>query len=479
MTAALWTRTDAAAATRASAIGPDWTAGGVAIDSRKVAPGDLFVALSGDRVDGHAFVGSALANGAAAALVSQRPDGLGDDAPLLVVDNVLEGLVDLARAARARSTARIVAVTGSVGKTGSKEMLAAALSAHGKTRATVGNLNNHIGAPLSLARLEPDCDFAVFELGMNHAGEIRPLSRLVAPHVAMITTVEAVHIEFFEDGLDGIADAKAEILEGLQPNGVAVLNRDNHRFGRLSDHARRLGIDRVVTFGAVTGSDVRIHDISPHAQGTDVVASVAGRRYAWTVGGVGVHWGLNSAGVVAALHALGVEIEPCLDRLAQVSAMRGRGGQVRLALAGGDATLIDESYNASPPAVRAALAVFATTQTGSAGRRILVLGDMLELGAVEEEAHAELAEAVRVARPDIVFLCGPRMAALRDALGTETVAGYAETAADLANAIAGTVGPGDVLLIKGSLGMGMKVIVEAVEARTSPMRASGGAAAGG
>ncbi len=475
MTAPLWTRTEAAAATRARVLGPDWSAAGVSIDSRKVGPGDLFIALEGERVDGHDFVAAALDNGAAAALVARVPDNLPDDAPWLVVDSVLEGLVDLAKAARTRSNARIVAVTGSVGKTGSKEMLATALSALGKTRATVGNLNNHIGAPLSLARLEADCDFAVFELGMNHADEIRPLSRLVAPHVAMITNVEAVHIEFFDNGIDGVADAKAEILECLQPHGTAVLNRDNASFDRLYNHARRLDIDRVTTFGSDSACTVQLLEVEPAPDHTRVVAVVAGRRLSWTVGGIGRHWGINSAGVVATLHALNVDLEPCLEQLARVSAKRGRGGQVRLSLPDGDATLIDESYNASPPAIRAALAVFATTPMSPGGRRILALGDMLELGATEREAHAALSEAVRAARPHAVYLCGPRMEALRDALGPDQVTGYADTAADLAEQVADAVVPGDVLLIKGSLGMGMKAIVEAVEARTviSPPAANG------
>ena len=460
----LWTRDAAAEATQGTPVGPDWSATGVTIDSRKIAAGDLFVALPGERVDGHDFVAAALKAGAAATLVSRVPEGL-DDAPLLLVENVLGALEDLARAARARSSARIVAVTGSVGKTGTKEMLAACLSVHGSTMATAGNLNNHIGAPLSLARLPQDCAFAVFELGMNHANEIRPLTRLVAPHATIITNVEPVHIEFF-DGIDGIADAKAEILEGLEPGGVAVLNADNGSFERIRARARTLGVDRIATFGQSAMCDVRGLDIEPAEDGTRVVASVAGTEMSWTVGGIGSHWGFNSLGVVAVLHALKLDIAPCLDRLATVSAMRGRGGQIALATAdGGTALLIDESYNASPPAVRAALSVFANTP---ATRRILVLGDMRELGDTAPALHAGLKDAVAAAQSDAIYLCGDAMAHLRDALGPDRVTQWTKTAGALAETVATNVKDGDVVLIKGSLAMGMKAIVSAVEAAGVP-----------
>lgn len=461
---ALWTRDTAVEATQGLAHGPDWSATGVTIDSRKIEAGDLFVALPGERVDGHDYVAAALQAGAAAALVTRVPDGL-DDAPLLLVSDVLEGLEDLARAARARSNARIVAVTGSVGKTGTKEMLAACLSVHGKTVASAGNLNNHIGAPLSLARLPQDCDFAVFELGMNHADEIRPLSRLVAPHAAIITNVEPVHIEFF-DGIDGIADAKAEILEGLEPGGVVVLNADNGSFERLRAKARALGVDRVATFGQDATCDIRGLTIEPGPDGTRVSATAAGMEMHWTVGGIGRHWGFNSLGVVAVLHALKLDIAPCLDRLAAVSALRGRGGQIALDTAdGGTALLIDESYNASPPAVRAALSVFADAP---AARRILVLGDMRELGDIAPAAHADLKDAVEAVRPDAIYLCGDAMAHLRDALGPDRVTLWTATAGALADAVADNVKDGDVVLIKGSLAMGMKTIVTALETAGAP-----------
>lgn len=471
MSAALWTHDDAVKATGGTSPGRDWVASGVAIDSRAVQPGDLFAALPGERVDGHDFVAAALQAGAAAALVTRRPDGLAGDAPLLLVADVLDGLAGLGRAARARSSARIAAVTGSVGKTGSKEMLAAALAAYGPTLASKGNLNNHIGAPLSLARLDTSAAYAVFELGMNHPDEIRPLARMVRPHAALITNVEMVHAGYFT-GIEQIADAKAEILEGIEPGGTAVLNRDNSQFDRLAGHAAHLGVARVVSFGTEAGAGVRLLSAAVGAAGTRVEADLGGRRLAWTVGGIGRHWAINSVGVAATLHALGLDPATGLAALAQVSAMRGRGGQVRLALPGGALTLIDESYNASPPAVRAALAVFADARPAAGARRIAVLGDMLELGALAADAHRGLAEAVAAARPDAVYLVGPEMRALAAALPAGLVAGHAERSEDLAATVAGAVGPGDVVLVKGSLGMRMKSIVAALEALAEPPRRS-------
>lgn len=471
MSAALWTRDEAVQATGGSPLGGDWMASGIAIDSRTVQPGDLFVALPGERLDGHDFVAAALQAGAVAALVGRRPDGLAGDAPLLLVADVLDGLAGLGRAARARSSARIAAVTGSVGKTGSKEMLAAALAAYGPTLASKGNLNNHIGAPLSLARLDRSAAYAVFELGMNHPDEIRPLARMVRPHAALITNVEMVHAGYFT-GIEQIADAKAEILEGIEPAGAVVLNRDNSQFDRLAGHAARLGVARVVTFGTAAGAEVRLLSATVGAAGTRVEAELDGRRQAWTVGGIGRHWAINSVGVAATLHALGLEPAAGTAALAGVSAMRGRGGQVRLALPGGPLTLIDESYNASPPAVRAALAVFADARPAAGARRIAVLGDMLELGTLAADAHRGLAEAVTAARPDAVYLVGPEMRALAAALPAGLVAGQAERSEDLAATVAGAVAPGDVVLVKGSLGMRMKSIVAALEALAEPPRRS-------
>ena len=460
MSAALWTNADAAAATGGRLQGASWMAQGVTIDSRQITRGDLFAALPGDRVDGHDYVAAALEAGAVAALVSRVPNGA-ENAPLLIVEDVLTALADLGRAARARSTARITVVTGSVGKTGSKEMLGAALAALGKTHRSAGNLNNHIGAPLSLARLPVDAAFAVLELGMNHAGEIGPLTRMARPHVALITNVEPVHAGYF-DSTEAIADAKAEILEGLEPDGTVVLNRDNAHFDRLRAHADRLRVARVVTFGTTEECDVRLLAVE-QGGGTTVTAAIAGAQYRWTVGGIGRHWAINSLGVAATLHALGVDLNTALAAMKGVVALRGRGGQIRLPVADGRFTLIDESYNASPPAVRAALSVFASAPTGPGGQRILVLGDMLELGSSAPDAHRGLADAVKAAAPDQVFLVGPEMAALRAALPAALVGGHANRSTELARKVTEAVGPGDVVLVKGSLGMTMSVIVKALE----------------
>lgn len=463
VSAPLWTRDQAIAATGGVSHGSNWQASGLAIDSRKVVRGDIFVALPGERVDGHHYVKGALEVGGAAALVAHRPDDLAEDAPLIEVPDVLAGLVDLAKAARARSTARIAAVTGSVGKTGSKEMLAACLARLGRCEATRGNLNNHIGAPLSLARLAPDADYAVFELGMNHADEIRPLSKLVRPHVALITTVEPVHIEFFPS-VEAIADAKAEILEGIEQGGVAVLNRDNPHFARLAAAADRFGIGRVIGFGVDAQAEVRLLSHETVEAGTRVTANIAGRQLSWTVGGVGAHWALNSCAVVATLFALGVDIDAALPALAEVRAGRGRGAAVTLLTEGGPFTLVDESYNASPPAVQAALSVLSGMTPAGNGRRIAVLGDMRELGAVAPEAHAGLRDAVVDAGLDRVFLVGPEMTALRRVLPEGLVAAHGDRSEDVADAVADAVRPGDVVLVKGSLGTNMKPIVQALEA---------------
>ena len=425
--------------------------------------------ILGPHRDGHAFVADALAAGAAAALVSHDVDGVPPGAALCRVADTQAGLEALGRAARTRTQARVVAVTGSVGKTGTKEALRTCLGACGATHASAASYNNLWGVPLSLARMPADSRYAVFELGMNHPEEIRPLSRLVRPHAALITNVEMVHAGFFA-GIEQIADAKAEIFDGLEPGGTVVLNRDNSQFGRLAGHAGRLAIERIIGFGTGTDAEARLLNTASDHAGTRVDAEIAGRRMSWTVGGIGRHWAINSLGVAATLLALGLDPAIGMAALGRVTAMRGRGGQLQLSLPDGDLTLIDESYNASPPAVRAALAVFAETRPAAGARRIAVLGDMLELGATAPEAHRGLAEAVVAAKPDAVFLVGPEMAALAAALPAALVAGHADSSEALAATVAAAVAPGDVVLVKGSLGMRMKAIVSALEALAAPPR---------
>jgi len=460
MNAPLWTAAEAAAATHGRAT-RNWTATGVSIDSRTLEPGDLFVALRGPTFDGHDFVAAALDAGAAAALVHRVPDGVAEDAPLLVVANADAALDDLAAAARSRARARICAVTGSVGKTGAKETLARALGAIGPTVASRGNLNNQWGAPLSLARLPADAAYGVFELGMNASGEIGPLSRLVRPHIAVITTITAAHLENF-DGVAGIADAKAEIFEGMGPDGVAILNRDNAYFPHLAVAARERGVGRVIGFGAHPEAEVRLRDLNADNGGSRIAALVGGRELVYRLGVPGRHWAINSLAALAAVDALGADVGRAAGALATMEAPRGRGKQHRVACPGGHFTLIDDSYNASPASMRAAFAVLGASETGPGGRRLAVLGDMLELGDRAEELHAGLAPALEAAAVDRVFTAGPHMAALDAALPAKHRAGHAAAAEDLLTPVLDAVQAGDVVLVKGSLGMAMAQIVEAL-----------------
>ncbi|MBP2229096.1 UDP-N-acetylmuramoyl-tripeptide--D-alanyl-D-alanine ligase [Azospirillum agricola] len=460
----LWTAGDAAAAT-GGRTAQGWAATGVTIDSRKVAAGDLFVAIQGPNFDGHAFVGSALAAGAAAALVSHVPDGLPADAPLLRVEgDTLDAMAALGAAARARCTdVRMVGVTGSVGKTGTKETLRHVLSAQGPTYATEGSLNNHWGVPLSLARLPADSRYGVFELGMNHAGELGPLSRQVKPDVAVITTIEAAHLEFFAS-VDAIADAKAEIFEGLNPNGVAVLNRDNPQHGRLAAAARAHGLTHVWSFGGHDECEARLLDFSLHATCSAVTALIRGERIQYCLSLPGKHWVMNSLAVLLAAKALGADVAMAARSLSTLQPVKGRGTRKRIHLAQGAFTLIDESYNASPAAMLATLEVLGKLDPGAGGRRIAVLGDMRELGERADALHAALAEPLRAAHVDAVYACGPHMRALFDRLPAAMRGAWTETSVELAPIVTAAAKGGDVVMVKGSLGSRTGLIVEALAA---------------
>nr|WP_295826554.1 UDP-N-acetylmuramoylalanyl-D-glutamyl-2,6-diaminopimelate--D-alanyl-D-alanine ligase [uncultured Azospirillum sp.] len=464
----LWTAEDAAAATGGRLAGPSaWTATGVTIDSRKVAPGDLFVAIRGPNFDGHAFVGAALAAGAAAALVDHRPNGLPAEAPLLISPvDTLEAMAALGKVARARCGARFVGVTGSVGKTGTKETLRHVLSAQGATYATEGSLNNHWGVPLSLARLPADCAYGVFELGMNHAGELGPLSQQVKPHVAIITTVEAAHLEFFS-GVEAIADAKAEIFEGMGADGVAVLNRDNGQYARLAAAARRHGLTDIWSFGTHEKADARLVDCSLHATCSAVTAVIRGERLQYCLSLPGKHWVMNSLAVLLAVKALGADVAAAARSLSSLQPVKGRGTRKRIQLPQGAFTLIDESYNASPAAMTATLEVLAKIDPGAGGRRIAVLGDMRELGDRADALHIALAEPLRAAQVDAVYACGPHMKALFDRLPAAMRGAWTETSVELAPIVTGTVKGGDVIMVKGSLGSRTGLIVDALAALDS------------
>ncbi len=449
----LWTSPDILAATGGRAIGAPFEAGGVTFDTRELQPGDLFVALAGVR-DGHDFVPQALATGAAGALVS-HPVG---DGPQVVVDDPLAALERLAAAARDRSPARRAAVTGSVGKTSVTQAIAAALRLAGPGHSSVKSFNNHIGVPLTLARMPRTTERAVFEIGMNHAGEIRPLARLVRPHVAVVTTVGPVHTENFADGEAGVARAKAEVFDGLEPGGVAVIPADGRWASFLREAAEAAGA-RVLTFGSGDDADARLLPSSAEGEGS-FRAALHGAPLDFRVGQSGAHWGPNGLAVLLACGELGVPVETTREALAAFGPLAGRGQERRVALADGDFTLVDESYNANPISMRAVL----DTLSRRPGRRLVVFTDMLELGPDGERLHAELAPAAVDAGVELAFSAGPLMRAFHDALPPERRGGWAPTAAELAPLVTAAVRPGDVVVVKGSNGSKASLVARALEA---------------
>lgn len=462
----LWTLDAMQAAMRAEAKGaPPQAITGISIDSRTVAPGEAYFAIKGAVHDGHDFVDAALKAGAALAVVEKAQVGkFAADAPLLVVEDVLAGLVDLARASRARLEGQVIAVTGSVGKTSTKEALLHVLSAQGQTHASAASFNNHWGVPLSLARCPAAARYAVFEIGMNHAGEISPLVKMVRPHVAIITTVEPVHLEFFT-GIEAIADAKAEIFEGVEPGGAVVLNRDNAQFARLNRRARECGISRIVSFGANERAEARLLDLSLHATCSAVHADILGHEVTYKLGMPGRHMAMNSLGVLAASSLAGADLALASLSLSQLVPAAGRGVRQTLLVPGGEIILIDESYNANPASMAAALSVLGRMPVGAQGRRIAVLGDMLELGPTGAKLHAGLNEAIKAEHVDLVYCCGPLMRNLWDALSTGKRGGYADNAANLEAQVLAALRAGDAVMIKGSFGSKMKTIVSALEKR--------------
>ena len=462
-TPALWTAAEAAQATDGKATG-EWACTGISADSRRVRPGDLFVALKGPRFDGHDFVAEALERAAAAALVDRRPAGVDEDAPLILVDDTLAALNRLAHAARERSQARIIAVTGSVGKTGVKEALKLVLSKQAPTFASPASFNNHWGVPLSLAALPREARFGIFELAMNHPGEIAPLARLVRPDVAVIITVEPVHTEFF-GSLTAIADAKAEIFEGMSASGVAVLNKNSPFHLRFTDAARAREVRKIVGFGDHPHSAVRLVSAEVGADGSDVVVDIRGKTVSYRVGAPGRHWVTLSLAVLAAVVAADGDVARAAAGLKDVRPLPGRGARRRVALGGDAFTVVDESYNANPASMRAAIVVLGASVVGRGGRRIAVLGDMLELGSTAPILHAGLAEALTDAGVDLVFTVGPNMAHLRSALPAAMRAGHAETSDDIVAPVLAAVAAGDVVMVKGSLGTRMGPVVDALLAR--------------
>jgi UDP-N-acetylmuramoyl-tripeptide--D-alanyl-D-alanine ligase len=452
----LWTSAEIAAATGGRASGC-WSVSGVSIDSRTVLPSDLFVALKGPNYDGHDFVARVLERGGAA-LVHRLPERIGAARErLVVVDDTLAALTSLGRAARARSCARIAAITGSVGKTGTKEALRLALSGRGVAHASTASHNNHWGVPLSLAREPRDAAYAVYELGMNAPGEIEQLARLVRPQVALITAIAPAHLGFFPS-LEAIAEAKGEIFRGLEPGGITVLPADSPHLARLRALAEGAGAARVIAFGESEAAEARLVDAKIWPDGSDVVMSLDGQRLAYRIGAPGRHWVINSLAIVASAFALGADPALAAAALAGFEAPKGRGRRHILQRPGGPVTLIDESYNANPASMRAALALL----ENAPGRRIAALGDMLELGERGPGLHAELAEVIERLSIDRVYTVGPLMRRLHDALPPARRAEWRESAVELSPVLERALQRGDTLLVKGSLGSRMGAIVDAL-----------------
>ncbi|OJY78334.1 MAG: UDP-N-acetylmuramoyl-tripeptide--D-alanyl-D-alanine ligase [Rhodospirillales bacterium 70-18] len=456
---ALWSPQALLAATGGLLRAP-FAATGVSIDTRTLRPGDLFVALLGEHGDGHAHVAAALAKGAAGAMVHRLPEGVADDAKLLQVADTLEGLRALAAFARARFAGRLVAVTGSVGKTTTKEMLRRICTAHGKTWAAEASHNNQWGLPLTLARLPAHAAFCIAEIGMNHAGETAPLAALARPHVAVITAIAPAHVGNL-GSIEAIADEKAMVLTGLEREGVAVLPADTPLLDRLF---ARVGDARVILFGEAATATVRLLAAQADAEGTDIAARVDGQEVALRIAAPGRHMAMNALAALAAAHALGLPAESAAAVLAGFAPGAGRGARRTVPLAGGTALLLDESYNASPVAVRAALRVLALPP---ATRRVVVLGDMLELGAHGPAEHAALAPDV-AAVADLLFTCGPLMRGLFEAVPAALRGAHAADSQALAPLVAAALRSGDAVLVKGSLGSRMKTIVQAIEPAETP-----------
>jgi UDP-N-acetylmuramoyl-tripeptide--D-alanyl-D-alanine ligase len=460
----LWTSDEAAAATGGRATRA-WEATGVSIDTRTIQPGDLFVALKAAR-DGHEFVAQALGKGAAAALVTHRPPGVAEDAPLLVVADVQAALEDLGRAGRARAGARVVGITGSVGKTSTKEMMRAALATQGKVHAAEASYNNHWGVPLTLARMPRDADFAVIEIGMNHPGEIAPLSRQARPHVVLITTIGAAHLEAF-GSLEGIAEEKASICEGLEPGGVAVLPGDVPQLPILRAAAERAGA-RIVTFGNAEGLDCRLLDARTVGKATVGRAEIEGHPIHLKVGTEGAHFAANALGALAAAEAIGADRALALNGLGGWTPPKGRGGREEIAWGDGRVTLLDDAFNANPTSMAAGLATLAglVPEDGAGrirrGRRIAVLGDMLELGEGEAALHAGLAQDPAMERVAVVHCVGPRMRALHEALPADRRGRWAEAPEGLLPELPRLLDAGDVVLVKGSKGSRVSLLVDAI-----------------
>ena len=460
----LWTSQDMIEAMDGRPVGaiPDGVTG-ISIDSRSAGDGDAFFAIKGDKFDGHDFASAAVANGASLLVVAEsKLPALGRlTAPMIVVKDVLAALEDLGRASRERSEARIIAVTGSVGKTSSKEMLRQALEPSGEVHASAASFNNHWGVPLTLARMPASAAYGVFEIGMNHSGEIRPLVQMVKPHIAIITTVAAAHMGNFKN-LTEIAAAKAEIMEGLVKDGHLLLNRDNEKYAWLKKRAGELGVGHVHCFGENAKADYRLLKCKLLPDCSTITARIGDDEVVVKIGAPGRHQVQNALAVLGAVQLAGANLAKATHALAGLSAEKGRGARHTLKIDGGSFVLIDESYNANPASMRAALELLRDTPVRLRGRRIAVLGDMLEMGRFSEQVHRDLSGPLAEASADLVCLAGPEMRALRDELGTNIETVYCDDANELADYLKNVLRDGDVVMVKSSLGIGFGRIVKAL-----------------
>jgi len=459
----LWTAEELVAAMGGRPVGamPDGITG-ISIDSRTLQPGEAFFAIKGESMDGHDFATAAMAAGAGLLVVAEeRLPALGRVSTMIVVTDVLMALEQLGIAARARSQAKIIAITGSAGKTSTKEMLRHALIGVGKVHASDKSFNNHWGVPLTLARMPADCDYAVFEIGMNHAGEIRPLTRMVRPHIAVVTLIAAAHLGHFRN-LDEIAGAKGEIFEGVEPGGAALINRDDPRAKKLLKLAEEAGVENRYGFGEHVRANYRLLDCTLFAEHSTISAKIGGKEITARIGIPGRHVVQNALAVLGAAHLAGAPVPAVALALADMRAEPGRGQRHRLKHPKGPFTLIDESYNANPASMAASLAMLKATPVEEGGRRIAVLGDMLELGKHAPKLHAALAELVRDSTADKVLLAGPEMKALAEVLPQELEAEYRKSAVELRPLLLSAIRPGDAVMVKSSKGIGFSRLVEAV-----------------
>ncbi|MBZ9788601.1 UDP-N-acetylmuramoylalanyl-D-glutamyl-2,6-diaminopimelate--D-alanyl-D-alanine ligase [Rhizobium sp. 3T7] len=460
----LWTTEDMIAAMAGRPFGtlPEGITG-ISIDSRSIAPGEAFFAIKGDRVDGHDFASMAMANGAALLVVSEaRLPAMGRlTVPVIVVEDVLAALGKLAVAARARSRAQIIAVTGSVGKTTTKEMLRRVLAPSGKVHASVASFNNHWGVPLTLARMPLDTYFGVFEVGMNHPDEIRPLVKMIKPHVAVITTIAPAHLGNFKS-IREIATAKAEIFEGVVPGGQVVLNRDNDQFNFLERTAQACGIQHIHSFGQHAKADFRLAEFNGSDQSSTLWITIDSETKEVAIGAPGRHIAENALAALGVVKIVGADMQQAIGALATLQPEKGRGRRHRLAIERSSFTVVDESYNANPASMRAAIAVLASSVPTGTGRRVAVLGDMLEMGDYAEKVHSDLAGPLLAAGIEHVWLAGPEMVALKESLPESVQVVHYEKTEELAEYVLNAVAVGDVLMVKSSLGTGFGKIVAAL-----------------